>query len=373
LILLGCIIFVALGTFYWSLWEIPEIPFLSHATSGEATTDYLEGEEVDAADEQSTLVNKRPATVQCKDLIRFQPKKNFCRWDVSLESCYHMLMPVLYEKPSWIFLGDEGMAKVAYYISLRWPFESLNITSNRHSCENLDYYKLPPLRGPWNPPDANKGEGPAGYGKEHPYCTDSQKNWNVKMDVPTSQTQYVEYLVVEYARDVTLPTRVTKTTQETASYYLSTKNPAVCVVSAGLHDASIDPAISIDMYIQNVDTYLTHLTRVCQRVLWIGIPAVVESEGYPQRNCQLMEWNNAIFGLIDLRDGYDGRVYAMDLWGKSMNTDHVESLLLTRTFYASLARLFVTLMAGPDMTQRRALKGNPWDKVAAETFFPSQI
>jgi hypothetical protein len=349
LIVLGGLVVAGMGTFYWSWWEIPSwVPFISQEQKENPS-----GSSVDWTDyDDDTAVNpfgsNRPQPPQCiKDTVRARPKKRYCEWNTTLKECYEMLMSALHEQPSWIFLGDNGMANLPYYISLKWPFDAFNVTTRRHSCQNLPYYGLPPPKHGWIAPDPLKGEGPIGHGKENPYCMDCKKCWNILMDNPTTPDKYVEYLVLEYARDVSIPTLVTNTTQETAIYYLSTKSPAVCIASAGLHDAAIDPPISVDTYVQNVDKYLSLLQRTCKQVVWIGNHAVVENEGIPQKNCKLQKWNNAVLGLVEMRDYKN--VYVIDVWEKSLETDHLGSLELEKKFYASFARLFVTLMAGPDM------------------------
>jgi hypothetical protein len=261
----------------------------------------------------------------------------------------------------------------------------------------------------WIQPDPSKGEGPTGFGKTHPYCTDCQKCWNVRMDVlassdgavsqssaffsssssaalprprassaaslnassssPPAPAKFVEYLVVEYARDVTLPTNSTQTTQETIAQYLSTQSPAVCITTVGLNDMGIPaasatsstttpPPLDMDVYIRNVDDYLALLTQSCKHVVWIGLPAIVEQEedgiSTPTyTNCNIYRWNQAVYALLKTRK--HPNVHVMDIWDQSLQTDHLvgSPLHLGRKFYAVLARLFVTLMAGPDMTTMR--------------------
>uniref|UniRef100_A0A7R9ZKF4 Uncharacterized protein n=1 Tax=Craspedostauros australis TaxID=1486917 RepID=A0A7R9ZKF4_9STRA len=321
-----------------------------------------DGETADAAEDNSDLIPKAP---NCTSTTRYQLQSRYCSWDRSLETCYRMFVPVLQEKPSWVFLGGYDMSQVVHYISLQWPHESLNIKSRRDPCKNIEYYKIP-RRVPWTAPNATLGEGPVGYGKDHPYCTDSQRVWNVLLDVPTQQDKYVEYLVVEYARDVSIPSHVTKTTQETAALYLSNKSPEVCVANTGLHDASIvDPKtgepLPIDVYIHNVDAYITLLARTCRHVVWVGLSAIMEDDSKTLAgtggssiihgnatnvtNCQLQEYNNAVYGLVELR-GRDN-VYIVDVWDKSLTTSHVDKFYMTPKYYSTLARLFATLMAGP--------------------------
>jgi hypothetical protein len=332
-------------TFYWQFWEIPWLPMTSK--EGESTED-------------NSLGTNLPEPPNCiKDTVTALPTNRYCVWNSKIESCYETLKPALDQQTAWVFLGDTGMASLAYYASEKWPLEPLlNVTTRRHPCQNLAYYGLPPPNHDWVPPDPSLGEGPIGYGLQNPYCMDCKKCWNVLMDNPTTTTtptntpvkNFIEYLVVEYARDVSLPTLVTTTTQETAVYYLKRKSPAVCIASAGLHDAAIDdPPISVDLYVQNVDKYMSLLQRTCQHVVWMSIPAVVENaETMPlQTNCKLQKWNNAVLGLIAMRNYQN--VYVIDIWDQSLETNHeTHTGLLEKKFYDSLAQLFTSLMAGPD-------------------------
>ncbi len=89
------------------------------------------------------------------------------------------------------------------------------------------------------------------------------------------------------------------------------------------------------------------LQRTVKQVVWRGNHAVVENEGIPEENWKLKKWDNAVLGISEMRD--DENVYVIDVWEKSLQTNHLGSLELEKKFYASFARLFVTLMAGPDM------------------------
>jgi hypothetical protein len=300
--------------------------------------------------EEQNDIHKKPSPIQCgvekeEELTTRRPDVRFCEWNSTLRSCREMLMRYVYKQPSWVFLGDTGMAKVADYKNGRLiPI----MTSYRNSCRNLAYYGLPPPNQGWIAPNATLGEGPIERGFSSPYCTDCQRCWNVLMEVPTSsENNYMEYLVVEYSRDVSLPTQVSTTTQETAAYYLGRKSPAVCIASAGLNDAAIDPPMSDDVYLKNADKYLGLLQRVCQNVIWIGIPAIVESTQVPQTNCRLKRWNAKMLELIQTRNYKN--VFIIDIWKKTMQTDHIGSLGLVEKFYSTLSRLFISLMAGPDI------------------------
>lgn len=338
LVLVLALGFLGTATFYWQLWEIP---FLGITSSESLVEDAW-----DVTAEQTSDFPFRPMPLNCVSKpIEVVPTDKFCNWDTSLAGCYEMLEPTLNQQPSWVFLGDDGMANIPYYLSTKWPFGNVNITSRRNPCQNLLYYRLPPPDNGWTAPDPLKGEGPVGRGKERPYCMDSN-SWNVKLRGDTNVDRYVEFLTVEFARDVSLQTLVTETTQKTIAYYLSREPPAVCIATAGLNDAAIQPPISEDLFIKNMDKYLALLQRTCHNVVWLSLHAIVESPDTPQTNCQLRKWNSAMLSAIASRN-YDN-VYVINVWDRSFYSDFHSPTRLGRTFYASLARLFRSLLNGPD-------------------------
>eukprot|EP00980_Cylindrotheca_fusiformis_P013770 scaffold3556_cov190-Cylindrotheca_fusiformis.AAC.5 len=297
-------------------------------------------------------IRNQPAPLACGEDLAFASLPNdprFCEWNSTLQACREMLLNVVHKAPSWVFLGDTSMAKVADFISQKWPLDPYNATSFRNSCRNLDYYGLLPPKQGWTAPNSSLGEGPINRGIASPYCTDCETCWNVLLEVPSKSLEeeesYVEYLVVEYSRDVSLPTDISTTTQETAAYYLGRKSPAVCIVNIGLHDAAIAPPVSDDLFLRNADLFLGLLQQSCKHVIWIGLSAVVESPLIPQKNCRLKRWNTKMLELIHKRN-YDN-VSVIDVWKKTMNTDHIAFLAMEERFYFTLARLFISLMAGP--------------------------
>ena len=255
-----------------------------------------------------------------------------------------MLLP-LPQTSKWVFLGDTGMAHIPYFLSRQWPFEgNFTTTTRRNPCQSLMYYGLPPPDHGWKAPSL--GEGPAK--EDRPFCSDCSNCWNVGLN---SSDLSVEYLVVEYARDVSVPSQVTATTQETVAFYLnhqySYSEKPICVASAGVHDAAIQPPLTQDNYLRNVEDYLGRLLETCDSVIWINLHAVVETKDTVQRNCRLQQWKNGFLEIISDRS-YDN-VYVMDIWEKSFHADFVRPTQLGQKFYASLARLFRSLMAGPNV------------------------
>lgn len=324
-----------MGTFYWQFWDLP---FLGRTDSD------VVGEHWDVTSETTSDFPFRPLPLNCvSPPIEVARTDKFCTWDTSLESCFKMLEPTLDQQPTWVFLGDDGMANIPYYLSTKWPFGNVNITSRRNPCQNLLYYRMPPPDNGWQAPDPIKGEGPVGRGKDRPYCMDSN-SWNVMLQSDSEADKYVEFLTVEFARDVSIQTLVTETTQETIAYYLSRAPPAVCVATAGLNDAAIQPPISEGLFIENMDKYLALLQRTCHNVVWLSLHPVVESPDISQTNCQLRKWNNAMLEAIAARD-YDN-VYVIDVWDRSFFSSYHNPTRLGRTFYASLGRLFRSLMNG---------------------------
>jgi hypothetical protein len=322
---------------------------------------------------------RRPAfPLNCTTTPNSPYPDRYCTWNKNLKDCLEMLHQTMNKTDSWVFLGGPEVATLAHYVSMKWQssFPSsapeFHVTSRRNPCQNLLYYELPPPNHDWVPPDPSKGEGPVQFGLENPYCMDCKKCWNVLIEsesayppsssprptFPPSSTgidagtnatfkerhRTIEYLVVEYARDVSIQTLVTSTTQETAAYYLGLKRPDVCVVSVGLWDAAIHPPVPQSLFVTNVERYISLLQRVCHNVVWISVPAVVEDVSIRQTNCRLQEWNAGIVTMLQSRDF--NNVYVLDIWDKSMETDHVGFVELHRKWYASLARLFATVMFG---------------------------
>lgn len=121
----------------------------------------------------------------------------------------------------------------------------------------------------------------------------------------------------------------------------------MCVVSVGLFDAAINPPVAVDVLLKNVDRYLQLLHRACGSVVWLSIPAVVEDNSIPHYdNCQIQKWNVAIMNNLTEKDY--SNVYILDIWDKSLETDHSSFLQMSNRFYASLSRLFVAVMMGND-------------------------
>jgi hypothetical protein len=175
---------------------------------------------------------------------------------------------------SCVFLGVFGWPRHLHINGLRfprtWPYKEqvVQTTTQRNSCQNLIYYGLPPPKYGWKTPNTSLGGGQVGYGLEHSYCSDCWTCWNVLVDatLPSSdpaavpqEQRYIEYLVVEYAQDVTTQTIGSNTTQDTkvsSSYLMRWKQTQVCVVSVGLFDTAITPPMLESLFLKNVDRYL---------------------------------------------------------------------------------------------------------------------
>jgi hypothetical protein len=329
---------------------------------------------------------------------------NYCAWKENLMDCLTLLQRDLSQTKSWVFVGSPEMATLTYYVSMQWKAATSttnnvngneardsgqlsqhdwNITTRRNSCQNLLYLGIPPPQsssavspqhindhGGWTIPNHQKGEGPVNYGKQNPWCMDCLKCWNVLLSplssaasTPTStstsppslplaqELQYLEYLAVEYARDVSVPSVAGNTTQETTAYYLRSKRPQVCVLHTGMLDATIpfvdttssDSTMMPDaIFHDNMGRFISLLQRSCSNVIWVTLHAVVESDEIVQTNCQLRRWNNGVLEFLE-RNRFNN-VYIVDVWEKSLRTDFVTNLKVGKKFYSQLARLFVAVM-----------------------------
>jgi hypothetical protein len=192
----------------------------------------------------------------------------------------------------------------------------------------------------WTHPDPLKGEGPCHAGLEKHFCNDCQGCYSIMRG---RTTDYIEYLSIEYARDVELPTATTKTTQETLGLYLELLNEtgSVCIANAGLHDMGIDPAPSPELYAANVRNYIQLLSRGCETIIWHGISAVLGHPAHPQTNILIKEWNGAVYSMI-ANEHPD--VFIVDVMHKSENSVHLDNVHLEDPYYTALGGMYSSFM-----------------------------
>ena len=271
---------------------------------------------------------------------------HFCVWNDTLAECETMLAPALRQKPIWIFFGDSTMAMLFAQVEYLWPYECMEFKISKR-CYRQQYYGLSkPDKGTWKPPNISLGEGPVGFGLSNPFCSECSICKNVLIGSSTygGEERALEFLGVEFARDVIDQTNITQTTQETVHLYLQQKNiedprNVVCIVNTGLHDYVVGGTIPTDTYVKNVDDYLSLLLPTCGNLVWLSTSATLEMHAYSQRNAKILEMNDAVANL--LRVSYPNAFF-LDVYPKSNKTKHFDNVHLDENdYYVPLGEMFV--------------------------------
>jgi hypothetical protein len=278
-----------------------------------------------------------------------------CEWKHkgTLNHCYKILSPQVQGKPIWIFLGDSTMRHTFDSLEELIPYNHTLSKLAIDRCGSLGYFHFP--FGNWVAPNFTLGEGPVAYGFEHIFCPDAALCFN-KRHISHDDTitrhyhhhhhsRFVEFLTVEFALDVELPTPWTRTTQETVALYLKNQtlpsNDTVCVVNTGTHDMAI-PMMTTELYVGNVKRYLSLLQPFCGNIIWPGLSATENQENRPQRNYKLEAWNQAV---NDMLRASHPTIFRIDVWKKSLKSPHFDNVhMYPSTYYTPLAALFANLM-----------------------------
>jgi hypothetical protein len=147
--------------------------------------------------------------------------------------------------------------------------------------------------GDWRQPNLDMGEGPRANGLENHGCTDCLGC----MRGAYGNAQWtIEYLSMEYARDVEVQTAQFRTTQENVVQYLKRDGRVITdiVFNHGIHDMGVN-FTSAEKYVRNVrwlvDLYRRELG--VSRLTFVTISHTRRSDGdkYPQTNDKIAVWN----------------------------------------------------------------------------------
>lgn len=200
-------------------------------------------------------------------------------------------------------------------------------------CELLEYMGLE--KGIWVPPRLGlEGPHPKLFGGQNPFCSDLgcsyrvcdqhyAQSWHCPTSSPESTPcasppctggRVVEYLPVEFARDVEQPSRNTTTTQESVALYLQQDPRDLCVLNAGIHDmqCTAEPAPAhpwrnhtvIDddkTYVNNVAKYIELIEPGCKRMIWLHTTAICGVPKHCQRNTRILLWNQLVEAMLQDR------------------------------------------------------------------------
>ena len=269
--------------------------------------------------------------------------------------CYRLLSPRMKSKRAWFFFGDSQMGKLVQSISKIQPYEASARKSKADGgCGFLDYCHLEKAKT-WIPPPPTRIQGPITYGLQTPFCSDIASAGNQLLESNTSDggIRLMEYLVVDFASDVEQQTTYTRTTQETATLHVAnqlqlrslTNDDSVCVVNSGLHDMMLCIGRSNkqceDIYITNVDTYLSLLGNVCGSIVWIATTPVKGDPRFAQENSNMKKWNGMVNELIAQK--YHN-AYFVNIWDVAEQHTHIDNAHFTPEYYDRLGNLFSSLM-----------------------------
>jgi len=266
-----------------------------------------------------------------------------------------MLSPHLKQKRAWHFMGDSQMGYTFEQIMESYPYQKISTrTAPDERCGFLEYCDLE-KRSEWDVQEARLTHGPVINGFVNHFCSDLS-GWSNVM-VEGDKDNFIEYLTVEYAKDVEQQTPTTNTTQQSAALYLEnqlhhynlTIDDRACVVNTGIHDQNICGVPTrmteeecFDVYITNVETYLKELDSVCGYIVWMSITSTLDHEIWAQKNSRSIEWNRGVESLLSRL--YPEKSFFVDVWGKSSNFPHHDNIHFFTPYYEEVASLFTSLM-----------------------------
>ena len=273
-----------------------------------------------------------------------------------------------------LFLGDSTMGPGFLFKYLKSLLatpkntcpQKYNCTYKEGSnCNNNELFDLDVLtRKQWIPPKFN--EGPV---NRSPFCTDCLGCKTTMLECQILQQNqtchkpmyYGGYMTVEFARDVEIQSNQYMTTQENLiKSYIPNKwntpdliqdfNKPVCVVGTGFHDIMI-PTITFNVFLENVQWYLSMLQKECSITLWLANTAPTADatynhtrsntiRTYPQNQNNTLEWNEGVRDLLQRNKNFS-EIGFVDVYKASLNALHQDHIHMSRDWYSNLAKLFI--------------------------------
>lgn len=245
----------------------------------------------------------------------------------------------------WTFLGDSTMMRFARTnierVSGRLGHKTKETTDR---CERLSYIGLaPPKTASWKVPDRARMEGPLVFGLSHHHCTDCSGCGSFDCARGTEHNKDLEYIAVEFARDVTLQRDANETSQEQVGAYLEARRMAMggieeektgCLFNSGFHDMMFSEEFRRDeTFVANVRDYVTQLRRGCDIVVWLSIAATMSLS--VQNNTLAQRWNRRIENMLRTdRALAAADVFVLDTYNISDSPDHhADNVHMTDYYY----------------------------------------
>lgn len=267
--------------------------------------------------------------------------------------CSQMIASVVKKKDvqEVLLMGDSSMRRLwreARAYQKGELFSSKLITTSR--CDWLQSFGIEPSKV-WRKPNPRK-EGPIQYGLKNHWCTDCSgcnsyvvfpQGQRMEGNVPGSNFLSINYIAVEFARDVEMQSILGNTTQQTLSRYLLSKHKtySLCFLYMGIHDQAIRGFRAKD-YVLNVKELLELFFPVCIHIIWIEITAPRGHKIHPQTIAKTGEWNSALKLYLDTHCHLN--VSMMRVFKKSLHARHVDNVHMHVSWYTEMARTMLEEM-----------------------------
>jgi len=299
------------------------------------------------------------------NLIRPQPPGTIfgtsCKWRPRESECVDFLSKritnVTYHTKSysntskrWAFFGDSTMKLMMAQYALARINQSaqdrgcqcqFNKTAPR--CDMYEVLGLTKKESAWTYPVRNM-EGPLHYGLDNPHCQDCSGCNSELVECESSRCNYttISYLGVEFARDVTMQTSDTTTTQGTIAKYLQNQqclsDPFICVVNTGLHDMCIEGLSDVG-FVNNVAWYFSKLKPCCQHLIWLQTTSVLDMARFPQNNARVERWNSLVQQMMQ-EELFRNWTSIIDPYEVSRTWSHFDNVHLMKNYYEEIAAFF---------------------------------
>ena len=147
----------------------------------------------------------------------------------------------------------------------------------------------------------------------------------------------MDFITVEYARDVEMQSEMGNTTQETLSRYLQLRGKiySLCVVNAGIHDNALRD-LSTETYILNVKEYLELLFPICLHIIWIETNSVRGDKEWSQGNTKIQVWNKGVNSYIETHLHH--KVSVVRVFERSKQARRRDNVHMHESWYLELAK-----------------------------------
>jgi len=312
-----------------------------------------------------------PTSLEAPSNETFLPRR--CTWNETMKECYELLSQHVFgddnvyhhHRPSleskwitkWYFLGDSTMhrllaAWLAHHLPhIRTLAKMLRSRHRYYSVKTSSYVPPQGFEGPFHRHIA-------------PYSMESTSFKNIWVDINATTTAnasiQAEWLGVEYALDVELPSEHGRTTQETTAWYVRKQEHqktlpgrTACVVATGHHDLNFRNLSALE-YAHYVQDYLELMTASCRTahesnpsihppplLVWINLSAVKGYRAFPQQNDRIRAFNQAVEDILPHQWIY------LDVYPRSCFSKHIDNIHLDQeTYYWPLANLFWSIAVG---------------------------